>query len=801
MCNDDPRIENNPEWDPLEDQALQSLHDQFYHGYQWVQTASDLGTRRTAMQCFQRYRYLQAKRECDEFWTEEEDKILLDKMDLYGDWWQQVALFLPGRSPTQCGSRFLSTLEKSIRSGKWDAQEDSKLQLAVEAYGTKWARVAHHVEGRTGQKCRERYYTAHEAAASTKRGMAFSVEEDELLVQTVHDFGEGNWSKIAAHLGSRSDSQYRRRYARIIAKRDRELGAKAVSNRESNPCIVAPPVANPPGDVIIASELTLCEVNPNVLPEPRLALIADSNSDALRDSNLAVAFAVRKPGRPRKTPRVSRNRIDIATVDGESDIQPENMVQSHGSTTDIPAMANAVPATAVEPKRRGRRKQKPTEPGEVSVVEGPHVGSAVGSEEVPLSQSLGHVQVVDVVPDQSKRRGRPPKSTSSKNRRKKSGNSGSISGHVVADLRVDNSDHKETGPKQVNGPDQRDVDHEAVTNDDRAKDHAVNQAENDSTMQLYCEDAPQERNSVADKVDDEEVVNVPVEGVPILQEDVGNEKTESALNTHVHSHENSVFGNNQNKHAGVEITLANTGPEISNDSRDCHSAANVFDGDEPESQSNVQFAGGSDKLENDDSGAGELNLMSAARRRVRPRKLHPSSPLSAPNEDRAQPKPVQKPLAAPKKRGRPRKTVFISENSPAISDKRVERSRLSPSRQQGEIDVHHAQPISKRGRGRPPKKKEVDIVRDDHETTVDEGFRVVDSPRSEELNEDNPSVVTEKRSRISNVGKGGAPSKRIRSSTDSNEPRRGCSGKETTIFTNDAVEDRQSTPISPHFQS
>ncbi|XXQ34210.1 Myb-like DNA-binding domain containing protein [Plasmodiophora brassicae] len=232
ICNDDPRINRSEQWDEVELDALVRLAEDKYHGRHWVRVARDLGTHRTAMQCFQRYRAMQVTKRPDrsEFWTGDEDERLKLYVAEFGDsYWPHVALFLAGRTAGQCGARYQSTVEHSIRSGKWNDDEDRRLQMAVQAYGTKWARIAQHIDGRTGQKCRERYHNVFEPVAAKTRGTMFTASEDEQLIAAVDRFGLGNWSKIVAHLGKRTDSQYRRRYARIEAKRAKQAKAEPVA--------------------------------------------------------------------------------------------------------------------------------------------------------------------------------------------------------------------------------------------------------------------------------------------------------------------------------------------------------------------------------------------------------------------------------------------------------------------------------------------------------------------------------------------------------------------------------------------
>ncbi len=69
-------------------------------------------------------------------------------------WWVgAVASKLKMRTEQQCLHRWLKSVNPEIRSGKWHAQEDVQLKLAVRAFGAcHWSRIALFVPGRTDIK-------------------------------------------------------------------------------------------------------------------------------------------------------------------------------------------------------------------------------------------------------------------------------------------------------------------------------------------------------------------------------------------------------------------------------------------------------------------------------------------------------------------------------------------------------------------------------------------------------------------------------------------------------------------------
>jgi hypothetical protein len=97
-------------------------------------------------------------------WTGIEDSKLRDAVEKHGDKdWAAVALLVSGRTKIKCYNRWFEALDPSInrtkrRTGKWPADEDSKLKTAVETHGGKdWAAIALLVPGRTKIQCHNRW--------------------------------------------------------------------------------------------------------------------------------------------------------------------------------------------------------------------------------------------------------------------------------------------------------------------------------------------------------------------------------------------------------------------------------------------------------------------------------------------------------------------------------------------------------------------------------------------------------------------------------------------------------------------
>ncbi|KAL8478676.1 hypothetical protein ACS0TY_030526 [Phlomoides rotata] len=206
---EDPLINHNP-WTTLEDKSL--LHIVQQKGLSdWIDIAASLGTNRTPFQCLARYqRSLNAsilKRE----WTNEEDNQLRSAVEIYGESnWQVVASTMEGRTGTQCSNRWLKTLHPTRkRVGKWTADEDKRLIVAVTLFGPKtWKKIAGCVPGRTQVQCRERWVNCLDPSLNMAD---WTEEEDSKLEQAIEEHGYC-WSKVAACIPRRTDNQCWRRW-------------------------------------------------------------------------------------------------------------------------------------------------------------------------------------------------------------------------------------------------------------------------------------------------------------------------------------------------------------------------------------------------------------------------------------------------------------------------------------------------------------------------------------------------------------------------------------------------------------
>ncbi|OZJ03119.1 hypothetical protein BZG36_03880 [Bifiguratus adelaidae] len=194
-CHDHPTINKGP-WTKSESLNLVKLVEK--HGFygHWVEIALELGTNRTAAQCFQQYQQKLNTDIARRRWTTEDDRLLQEAVAMYGEKdWQRVASVHGNRTGQQCLHRWSKTLNPAIRRGRWREDEDKALRKAVSVYGSgNWVKIAQHVLGRTDVQCRERWMNV--LSPEINNG-PWTPEEDEILLKRVADFGEHSWSAVA----------------------------------------------------------------------------------------------------------------------------------------------------------------------------------------------------------------------------------------------------------------------------------------------------------------------------------------------------------------------------------------------------------------------------------------------------------------------------------------------------------------------------------------------------------------------------------------------------------------------------
>ncbi|XP_044309095.1 snRNA-activating protein complex subunit 4 [Varanus komodoensis] len=174
----------------------------------WEAVAQELGTRRTAFQCLQKFQAYNKDFKRSE-WAPEEDQMLLHLVQemRVGSHipYRKIAYYMEGRNSAQLIYRWTKCVDPNLKRGAWTPREDALLLKAVAKYGPRdWYKIRAEVPGRTDTQCRDRYL--HALHYDIKKGK-WSEEEERKLVELTEKYGVGHWAKIAAELPHRSGSQ------------------------------------------------------------------------------------------------------------------------------------------------------------------------------------------------------------------------------------------------------------------------------------------------------------------------------------------------------------------------------------------------------------------------------------------------------------------------------------------------------------------------------------------------------------------------------------------------------------------
>ncbi|EIW82533.1 hypothetical protein CONPUDRAFT_103837 [Coniophora puteana RWD-64-598 SS2] len=187
---------NRSNWKPDETFRMRTLVSSYgEQQIDWVKVAEQLGTGRTPIDCM---RHSHTRK--GHFWTTAYDARLREAVEKYGvNNWHLVASYVSeNASPQQCIQRYSRTLDPAIKRGAWSSEEDERLRKTVQIYGQSWIDVALFIPGRTNDQCRERWSSHHDPAIHKAD---WTEDEDKRLQDAIAKLSDLNWGKIAELVG------------------------------------------------------------------------------------------------------------------------------------------------------------------------------------------------------------------------------------------------------------------------------------------------------------------------------------------------------------------------------------------------------------------------------------------------------------------------------------------------------------------------------------------------------------------------------------------------------------------------
>jgi hypothetical protein len=91
--------------------------------------------------------------------TPEEDMKLRALVESFGSTsWDEIARFLPQRSPRQCRDRYKNYLLESLVTQPWTPEEDALVIRQYYLIGPKWVEIGKMLSGRSGNNVKNRWH-------------------------------------------------------------------------------------------------------------------------------------------------------------------------------------------------------------------------------------------------------------------------------------------------------------------------------------------------------------------------------------------------------------------------------------------------------------------------------------------------------------------------------------------------------------------------------------------------------------------------------------------------------------------
>lgn len=208
-----PSINKN-NWSRIEHQDLQTIA-QAHNMQDWDSIAQKLNTGRTGYQCFVYYRTNMVDITSYRKWTSEEMEYLQRVIDFFREGtyipWGKVASAMEGRTKIQVYNKYTRMLER--RKGRFLEEEDVVIMNCYDKYGDNFKKITEFLPGRSAVQLKTRFNLLTKIRLST----TWTVAEDKKLLQIMANLdSNSNFSTATTHFPGKDRINIRSRYVTLM---------------------------------------------------------------------------------------------------------------------------------------------------------------------------------------------------------------------------------------------------------------------------------------------------------------------------------------------------------------------------------------------------------------------------------------------------------------------------------------------------------------------------------------------------------------------------------------------------------
>ena len=181
-------------------------------------------------------------------WSTEEDQVLYDKLNEYGENWVEISKFLKTRTPHSIKSRW-----KSLCSGAptnatyedhpWSEDEDALLQEKYNECGPRWIDISAYFPDRNFVSVKKRYYFISKGIQSTtpKRTeiSAWTKEEDQKLIDAISKIG-CKYHELQTMFPNRSKAQIKTHWNNDLKPHNRHILSMFIASQQKGKNVWTP---------------------------------------------------------------------------------------------------------------------------------------------------------------------------------------------------------------------------------------------------------------------------------------------------------------------------------------------------------------------------------------------------------------------------------------------------------------------------------------------------------------------------------------------------------------------------------